>query len=129
MRALVVDDSNTMLIMLRHLLGGMGMEVHCCSGGPEALEYLASDTIVDLLVLDWNMPDVTGLDLVKAARGRERYKSSKIIMVTSETDAGLMQHALDAGADSYLMKPVNKENLEQKLGLIGISALDGSHDH
>jgi two-component system, chemotaxis family, chemotaxis protein CheY len=127
MRALVVDDSATIRHVLSQLLGSLGMDVDCCTGGAEALEYLASAKTADLLLLDWNMPDITGLDLVKAVREQIRYRYSKIMMVTSETDVELMKFALDAGADEYLMKPVNRENLTMKLGLLGLTAMPEAH--
>lgn len=119
MRAMVVDDSATMRLVLTRHLGAHGFEVLCAGGGTEALEALAGDWAPELFLLDWNMPDITGLDLVQAVRAKPRFAGAKILMVTSETDMGLMRHALGAGADEYLMKPVNAENLRAKLGLLG----------
>ena len=120
MRALVVDDSATIRLLLNRILGSFGYEVHCASGGTEALHYLSTGAVPDLFLFDWNMPDVTGLDLVKTVREQARFGASRILMVTSETDQELMRYALEAGASDYLMKPVNAGNLAQKLERMGM---------
>ena len=130
MFAFVVDDSATMRLVLTRHLGALGFDVACASGGAEAMEFLAGSKVPDLFLFDWNMPDVTGLDLVAAARKEARFGRSKILMVTSETDLALMKYALEAGANEYLMKPVNAENLQEKLSQVGMASHpEGGHDH
>jgi two-component system chemotaxis response regulator CheY len=120
MRALVVDDSATMRIVLSRLLGAHGFEVRAADGGAAALDVLSSDWAPELFLFDWNMPDITGLDLIAAVRAQARFADAKILMVTSETDMALMQHAVHAGANEYLMRPVNATNLAEKLELLGL---------
>lgn len=122
MRAMVVDDSFTVRLLLTHQLAALGFDVTCSAGGTDALQLIESGFRADLFLFDWNMPDLPGLDLVKAVRRLERLKPSKVMMVTSETDPAMMLCALEAGADAYLMKPVNFENLSSAVGQLGFSA-------
>lgn len=120
MRAVVIDDSLTIRLALSRHLEGFGFAVQRADGGVSGLELLDQDPVPDLVVLDWNMPDMAGFDVLLALRKDPRLKPAKVMMVTSETDVHLMQAALDAGADEYLMKPFNQQNLGMKLQLLGL---------
>ena len=123
-KALVVDDSRTIRIIIRRILIELGYEVCEAANGIEALKVLATEkTAVKLVLADWNMPEMNGLELVKSLRQNREFDSLKVLMVTTETEMGQMASALEAGADEYVMKPFTKDILMEKLELVGIPAL------
>jgi two-component system, chemotaxis family, chemotaxis protein CheY len=120
-KALVVDDSKTIRTILKRILPELGYEVCEAAGGKEALAVIdAEGTSVSLVLTDWDMPEMDGLDLLKRLRQNPELSLLKIIMVTTETELGRMVSALDAGANEYVMKPFIKDILKEKLELIGI---------
>jgi len=123
-KALVVDDSKTIRMIIRRVLTELGFEVCEAANGIEALKVLSTEkTAVSLVLADWNMPEMNGLELVKSLRQKPEFASTKIIMVTTETEIGQMTSALEAGANEYVMKPFTKDVLVEKLELVGISPL------
>ncbi len=123
MRALVVDDSKAMRTILGRMLKELGFEILGAGNGQDALETLEAEGVPELMLVDWNMPVMNGLDFVKSVRAIDSYASSKIMMVTTETDASNMTSALEAGADEYVMKPFTKEVIGGKLAMLGIEGL------
>jgi two-component system chemotaxis response regulator CheY len=119
MRALVVDDSKALRMLMRNILKGLGFEIFEAGHGKEALDRLAAVGNVDLALVDWNMPEMNGLDFVKALRSDVTRDDIKIIMVTTETEMPRMVAALEAGANEYLMKPFTKDALIEKLSMVG----------
>jgi two-component system chemotaxis response regulator CheY len=75
---------------------------------------------VNLVLVDWSMPEMNGLDLVKHLRQNPELASLKVIMVTTETDVDHIVSALEAGANEYIMKPFTKDIIRDKLELVGI---------
>jgi len=125
-KALVVDDSRTIRMIIRRILVELGYEVCEASNGREALDVLkAEEAAVDLVLADWNMPEMDGLELVKQLRKIPEYSSIKVIMVTTETEIAQMVSALEAGANEYVMKPFTKSILKEKLELVGIPSFAG----
>ncbi len=123
-KALVVDDSKTIRMIIRRVLIELGFEVCEAANGVEALKVLEKEkTAVSLVLADWNMPEMNGLELVKNLRQNPEFASMKILMVTTETEIGQMTQALEAGANEYVMKPFTKDVLVEKLELVGISPL------
>ena len=118
MRALVVDDSRTVRIIIGNILREIGMEVLEACNGLEALEQMNRHPDVELLLLDWNMPQMNGFDFLRAVRAQRAYDGVRILMVTSESQSGQVVKALSAGANEYLMKPFNKDVLVAKLHLM-----------
>ena len=87
----------------------------------EALEVIeVQKSTVTLVLADWNMPEMNGLDLLRQLRRKPEYSSLVVVMVTTETELGQMVTALDAGANEYIMKPFTKDVLVEKLELVGI---------
>jgi two-component system chemotaxis response regulator CheY len=120
-KALVVDDSRAMRIILSRTLAEFGFEVMQAANGREALEIMDREgTSIGLVLLDWNMPEVTGIEVVEKLRAQEAFKAVRLVMVTTETEIEQMARALEAGADEYLMKPFTRESVEDKLRLIGV---------
>jgi two-component system chemotaxis response regulator CheY len=125
-KAMVVDDSRTIRIIIRRILIELGYEVCEASNGIEALKVLETEkTAVKLVLADWNMPEMNGLELVKRLRQNPEYSSLKVLMVTTETEMDQMASALEAGANEYVMKPFTKDILIEKLELVGMPASVG----
>ena len=121
-RALVVDDSQATRSMLATMLDDLGFDVEEACDGAEAIAVLRKGITFDVLLVDWNMPNVDGVELVHAVRNDPFYnKQVRLVMVTSVDEPNLMEKALTTGANEYLMKPFTKEMLADKLTLIGIA--------
>ena len=121
MRALVIDDSKTTRSIIRQYMRELDFDVIEAGDGGEALKCLQQDPNVDIALVDWHMPVMTGLEFVKQLRSRPEHNKIKLIMVTIENDATRIQEALAAGANEFVMKPFTFDVLEQKLALL----LDG----
>ncbi len=120
-KAFVVDDSRAVRMILSKILTGLGFEVSHASNGKEALELIeAEQAPVQLVLVDWNMPEMNGLDLVKCLRRHQEFESMVIVMVTTESEMDHMLAALEAGANEYVMKPFTREILVEKLQLAGV---------
>jgi two-component system chemotaxis response regulator CheY len=120
MRALVIDDSRSVRLIVGGYLQEAGLEVVEAADGQAALEQLRRNPDVRLILVDWNMPVLDGLSFIQAVRAQPAYRGVKIVMATSETEAGQVARALAAGADEYLMKPFTKEVLIAKLQMLDV---------
>jgi len=120
MRALVIDDSKAMRIILKQILQSIGGTVEEAGNGKEGLEKLKTMGNADLVLVDWNMPEMNGLDFVRAVRANPTYRQLPLMMVTTETEASQMGKALAAGANEYVMKPFTKDVIQEKLKILGI---------
>ena len=120
-KALVVDDSRAVRMILAKTLKELGYEVREAANGREALEVIATEkNAVTLVLADWNMPEIDGLDLLRRLRQNPELSSLAVVMVTTETELDQMAAALEAGANEYVMKPFTKDILVEKLQLAGI---------
>jgi two-component system, chemotaxis family, chemotaxis protein CheY len=119
MKALVVDDSRTIRLILAKMLESCGFEVELAPGGAEALAHLGSHADTSLILADWNMPGMTGLDLVKEIRRQPALSGVRIVMVTTQSDSEHIVTALQAGADEYVMKPFVRDAILEKINLLG----------
>jgi two-component system, chemotaxis family, chemotaxis protein CheY len=119
MRALIVDDSRFVRSFLRGLLEDKGIECAEASDGREGMDQLNSGLPFDLVLIDWNMPVMNGLDMLKHLR-TEGFDNLRVMMVTTEAENDFILRALDAGADEYLMKPFDDEALSEKLAMLGL---------
>ena len=120
MRALVIDDSRAIRLLLKNMLRDIGFEVIEAANGREALQCLKEAGEVDVALVDWNMPEMNGYDFVCAVRADETYNDLCLMMVTTESEMSQMVKALEAGANEYVMKPFTKEVIIEKLQLLGI---------
>jgi two-component system chemotaxis response regulator CheY len=118
MRALVVDDSRTVRIVVGNILREEGMTVVEAANGREGLDRLRDTPDVGLVLVDWNMPEMNGLEFITAVRADRAYDAVRIMMVTTETEQGQVVRALAAGANEYVMKPFTREVLVAKLSLL-----------
>ena len=120
-QAMVVDDSRAMRMILRRSLERFGFEVAQAGNGKEALEQIQGGSApVSLCLVDWNMPEMNGLEFVKKLRANPQFGSIPVMMVTTETEAEQISTALDAGANEYVIKPFTDETIEEKLRLLGV---------
>jgi len=120
-QAMVVDDSRAMRMILGRTLLRYGYGVLQASNGKDALDQLHQNALqVSLFLVDWNMPEMNGLEFVKNLRAEPRFGSIPILMVTTETEADQMCAALEAGANEYVIKPFTDETIEDKLRMLGV---------
>jgi len=120
-KALVVDDSRAVRMILARILKELGFEVCEASNGIKALEVIEVEKgSVTLVLADWNMPEMNGLEMLKRLRRKTELSSLAVVMVTTETELEQMVTALEAGANEYIMKPFTKDILVEKLELLGI---------
>jgi two-component system, chemotaxis family, chemotaxis protein CheY len=122
-RALVVDDSRAIRSVLRRMLSELGLQAVEAGDGRQALGVLSQMSRPDVVLIDWNMPEMDGLELVKSLRADPDYDAVPLVMVTTESEMERVLQALEAGANEYLMKPFTKEGLLSKLELLGVVAL------
>jgi len=122
MRALVIDDSKAMRALLGRLLGEIGFSVNEAGNGREGLQHLQAHGAPDVVLVDWNMPEMSGFEFVQAVRANRDYDAVRLIMVTTETEMTRVVKALGAGLDAYVMKPFTKEAVVEQLERIGFGA-------
>jgi len=123
MRALIVDDSRTMRLILKKQLVQLGFtEILEAGDGVEALKVLAGAAVPELALIDWNMPNMSGIDLLSALRENKAWDAMKVVMVTTEADVVRVQRALGQGANEYVVKPFTPQMLGAKLMTIGVAA-------
>lgn len=115
MKVLIADDSAAMRRILQRALEAEGWEVVVASTGDEAAAKVLDLAHLDLLLTDWHMPGLDGMDLVREVRRLGRFPSLKIIMVTSDAVLDSVEQALAAGADDFLMKPFTAEALNERV--------------
>lgn len=120
MKALVIDDSRAIRLHLAKMLADFGFDVEVAGHGREGLERLSATTA--LVTVDWNMPEMNGLDFVTTVRQDPQFDNTRIVMVTTETEMSQVERALGAGAQEYVMKPFTRDMLAEKLRVLGLGA-------
>lgn len=116
---LIVEDSRVIRRISRHIVESIGMIAFEAEDGQQALDACAS-AMPDLILLDWNMPVMDGLQFLRALRARPDGQSPKVVFCTTEYDAEHIREAIASGANEYVMKPFDQDTLLLKLQLIGI---------
>ena len=118
MNVLVVDDYRTMIRIVRNLLAQLGfVNIDDCLDGPTAMQMMQRKTY-GLVLSDWNMQPMTGLDLLKAVRADDRTKTTPFVMVTAEAKTENVILARQNGANNYIVKPFTLNVLKQKLSTV-----------
>jgi two-component system chemotaxis response regulator CheY len=123
MRAMVVDDSRAMRGLLARILKEIGFEVSEAAHGAQALEILRSGARIDLALVDCNMPDMDGFELVRNIRADRSLGSIRVLMVTTECEIDKVETALQAGVDDYIMKPFTRDVITEKVAMLDLGAV------
>lgn len=119
MKILVVDDSSTMRRIIKNTLARLNYKDVLEGGdGVEGWEAMNANPDVEMLITDWNMPEMNGLELVKKVRADERFVDLPIIMVTTEGGKAEVITALKAGVNNYIVKPFTPQVLKEKLAAV-----------
>ena len=117
---LVVDDSKVIRKVARHILETLNFSVEEAGDGREALTR-CEENMPDLVLLDWNMPVLGGMEFLRTLRRGGAEPQPKVVFCTTENDAAHIRAAIDAGADEYVMKPFDRETLASKLQIVGVA--------
>jgi two-component system chemotaxis response regulator CheY len=116
MRILSIDDSIATRLFIKRATDVMGFELLEAVNGKEGLEVIEREMgRIDLILLDWHMPVMSGIEMLKALKSSNKYKHIPISMVTVEMERNEIQKAIDMGAANYLIKPFSKVNLIGKI--------------
>lgn len=122
MRALIIDDSKAMRKVLGRTMTSMGFDVDEAMNGEDAIVLLERSSNTGIVLVDWNLPEMSGLDFVKAIRSTEQYDSVRLMMVTSDTDEDQMATAFQAGVDEYVTKPFTADIIRDKVRVLGLTS-------
>jgi two-component system, chemotaxis family, chemotaxis protein CheY len=115
MRILVVDDSSTMRRIIINTLGKLGYkECQEAANGREGVERLAAAP-VDMVITDWNMPEMSGVDFIRAVRANDKTKHLPVLMVTTNAAEDDIVEALRAGVNNYVVKPFTPDTIREKI--------------
>ena len=117
---LVVDDSKVIRKVARHILETLDFTVTEACDGREALASCMT-SIPDVILLDWNMPVMSGMDFLRALRDTQLGSRPKVVFCTTENGMAYIRAAIEAGADEYVMKPFDRDTLESKLQIVGMA--------
>jgi len=117
---LVVDDSKVIRKVARHILETLNFTVDEAEDGREALSRCDA-AMPDVILLDWNMPVMGGMEFLRALRQSGRAAQPKVVFCTTENDLSHIRAAIEAGADEYVMKPFDRETLHSKLQIVGFA--------
>jgi two-component system chemotaxis response regulator CheY len=120
MQALVIDDSRATRRIVGQYMKELGFEVLEAGDGQQALDVLVQHGLPDVVMVDWNMPVMNGLEFIKAVRANKANRDLPIIMLTTETEMERMALAFLAGVNEYIMKPFSRTMIEEKLSILGI---------
>lgn len=116
---LIVDDSRVVRKVAERIITDMGFNCTEVEDGQRAFDS-CTESMPDAIVLDWNMPVMSGIEFLEKLRSLEGGDHPKVILCTTENDTSHIQRAVNAGADEYIMKPFNSDILESKFRQIGL---------
>ena len=120
MHALVVEDSKIIRMILCEYLRKMHIQVVEAADGRQALERLKEMPPPDLVLVDWNMPVMNGIDFIRAVRELHVYDPLPLIMVTTNSESEHLGAAMEAGANEYIQKPCTFDTLREKIEQLGL---------
>jgi two-component system, chemotaxis family, chemotaxis protein CheY len=124
-RCLIVDDSRVVRLVARRFIEALGFAVE--EAGDGQLAVVACDQqMPDVVLLDWNMPVMTGIEFLRHLRARDDGSKPIVIMCTTEKDVSHIHEAIAAGANEYLVKPFDQSTLTEKFGKVGLGSLQTS---
>ncbi|OFW47157.1 MAG: two-component system response regulator [Acidobacteria bacterium RIFCSPLOWO2_12_FULL_67_14b] len=115
MRFLIVDDSSTMRRIIINTLNKLGhSECLEAANGREGVDRLAS-SLVDMVITDWNMPEMSGIEFIRALRANDATKKLPVLMVTTNAAEDDIKEALRAGVNNYVVKPFTPDTIKEKI--------------
>ena len=117
---LVVDDSKVIRKVARHILETLDFAVEEAGDGREALTF-CQNVAPDVILLDWNMPVMSGMEFLRALGEENMPNRPKVVFCTTENGDAHIRAAIEAGADEYVMKPFDRETLQSKLQIVGVA--------
>lgn len=118
MKILIVDDMATMRRIVKNILKQLGFSnVEEAENGQEGLQKLRADTF-GFVISDWNMPVMTGIDMLRAIRADDKLKAIPVLMVTAEAQQTNLVEAIQAGVSNYIVKPFTAETMQEKMAKI-----------
>jgi two-component system chemotaxis response regulator CheY len=117
---LIVDDSKVIRKVARHIMEGLSFAVEEAADGEEALAHCRAAT-PDVILLDWNMPVMSGMEFLVAFNDMDFDERPKVVFCTTENSIEHIRAAIEAGADEYVMKPFDRDTIEGKLQLVGVA--------
>ncbi|MBJ93319.1 MAG: response regulator [Rickettsiales bacterium] len=120
MKVLIVDDSRATRAILKRILKPMGVTCVEAADGQKGLDTLAENPDVALALVDWNMPNMDGLQFIQAVRSDSNNDDVLLMMVTTESEIQRVSYAMDAGANEYIVKPFTQDIISQKMRLMGL---------
>jgi two-component system chemotaxis response regulator CheY len=116
MRFLIVDDSSTMRRIIINTLNKLGhQDVAEAGNGKEGLDRLNAGGPVDVIITDWNMPEMSGIDFIRTVRSIPAIKDTPVLMVTTNAAKDDIVQALKAGVNSYVVKPFTPDTMKEKI--------------
>ena len=119
MKILIVDDFPTMRKIVKSVLKQIGFtNIAEAEDGQLALQFLRSNPDIEFVVSDWNMPNMTGIELLKAVRADPKLKHLPFLMVTAEAEKENIVEAVKSGVSNYIVKPFNAQTLKEKIDKI-----------
>ena len=116
---LIVDDSKVIRKVARHILETMQFDVAEAADGKEALDH-CSGTTPDVILLDWNMPVMNGIDFLRHLRADPGGDRPVVVFCTTENDISAIAQAIECGANEYIMKPFDSEIVQSKFAEVGL---------
>lgn len=116
---LIIDDSRLVRQVSRRIVEDLGFNCYEAEDGKHAYQ-VCQEFMCDLIIVDWNMPVMSGLEFVEKLRAMDNGEQAKIIFCTTEDNLGHIERALRAGATEYIMKPFNRDTIQAKLISIGL---------
>ena len=119
-QALVVDNSKGLRLLLAWILQEVGIEAVEASNGPEALQILGTDTQFAVVIVDWDLPGMNGIQLVGEIRNEEKLKSLPIMMISGRPHSSDAEYALRSGVNDYVIKPFTREMILHGLARMGL---------
>jgi two-component system chemotaxis response regulator CheY len=119
---LVVDDSKVIRKVARHILEALDFSVEEAGDGQEALTHCTTTPRTpDVILLDWNMPVMSGIEFLRALGEVDLPRRPKVVFCTTENGSAHIRAAIEAGADEYVMKPFDRDTIESKLQIVGVA--------
>lgn len=119
MKCVIADDSKIIRMVLSKIFLGLGFEVFEAEDGEDVIEKCIENQ-PEVVVMDWWLPIIDGIDVLYKIRNSKQIRAPKIIFCSSNTDPEKISEALQGGADDYLMKPFDEEIIKSKLIILGI---------